>query len=143
VVGPNGEFEVVPPHYENNEDYYLKDEYKIGYRNQLAFLDTRMPQVFQAILENSVQPPVIIVQGDHGPRFVKTEKQLEILSAYYFPEPRPELYASITPVNNFRIIFNTYFGASLPYLPDRSYASNLDKPYDFKEIPNNCMTEGD
>jgi len=143
VVGPNGELEVIPPHYENNADYYLKDEYKIGYRNQLAFLDMRMPQVFETILENSVRPPVIIVQGDHGPRFVKTDKQLDILSAYYFPEPRPELYASITPVNNFRIIFNTYFGASLPYLPDRSYASNLDKPYDFKEIPNNCTTEGD
>jgi len=142
VVGPNGEFEVIPPHYENNEDYYLKDEYKIGYRNQIAFLNMRIPQVFQAILENSARPPVIIVQGDHGPRFVKTDKQLDILNAYYFPEPQPELYPSMTPVNNFRLIFNSYFGTSLPYLSDRSYASELDRPYDFKEIPNDCTTNG-
>jgi hypothetical protein len=142
VVGRNGEFEVVPPHYENNEDYYLKDEYKIGYRNQMAFLNMRLPQVFQAILEKSAQPPVIIVQGDHGPRFVEIDKQLDILNAYYFPEPQPKLYSSMTPVNNFRLIFNTYFGASLPYLSDKSYASELDRPYDFKEIPNDCTTDG-
>jgi hypothetical protein len=142
VVGPHGEFEVIPPHYENNEDYYLKDEYKIGYRNQVAFLNMRIPQVFQAILQKSAQPPVIIVQGDHGPRFVKIDKQLDILNAYYFPKPQPKLYPSMTPVNNFRLIFNTYFGASLPYLPDRSYASELGKPYDFKEIPNDCTTDG-
>lgn len=142
VVGPNGEFVVIPPHYENNEDYYVKDEYKVGYRNQLAFLNARLPQVFQTILQNSSQPPVIILQGDHGPRFVKTDKQLDILNAYYFPEPVPELYPSMTPVNNFRLIFNTYFGASLPYLSDKSYASDLDRPYDFREIPNDCTTDG-
>ena len=142
VVGPNGEFEVVPPHYENNEDYYLKDDYKKGYRNQVAFLNMRVPQVFQAILEKSTRPPVIIMQGDHGPRFVEIDKQLDILNAYYFPEPQPELYPSMTPVNNFRLIFNTYFGTSLPILSDRSYASELDRPYDFREIPNDCTANG-
>lgn len=141
VVGPQGEFEVIPPHYENNEDYYIKDDYKMGYRNQLAFLNRRLPQVFEAIFKRSEQPPVILLQGDHGPRFVDTEKQLDILSAYYFPVPQPELYPSISPVNNFRLIFNTYFGASLPYLPDRSYVSNLESPYDFKEIPDDCTVE--
>jgi hypothetical protein len=48
----------------------------------------------------------------------------------------------MTPVNNFRLIFNTYFGASLPYLSDKSYASDLDRPYDFREIPNDCTTDG-
>lgn len=141
VVGPDGEFEVIPAHYEDGEDYYIKDEYKIGYRNQLAFLNMRLPQVFGAILKRSEQPPVILLQGDHGPRFVDTEKQLDILNAYYFPGPQPELYATMTPVNNFRIIFNQYFGASLPYLPDRSYVSNLESPYDFKEISNDCTVE--
>jgi len=138
VVGPNGEFQVIPPHYENGEDYYLKDEYILGYKNQVAFLNMRMPQVLQAILEKSAQPPVIIVQGDHGPRFVENEKQLDILNAYYFPDPKPELYPSMTPVNNFRLIFNTYFGASLPLLPDESYLSDFEIPYKFTEIPNDC-----
>ena len=48
-----------------------------------------------------------------------------ILNAYYLPGPRSEFipYASITPVNTFRMIFNRYFGAQLAILPDTSYAT--------------------
>jgi hypothetical protein len=141
VMGPNGELKVVAQRYKGNEGYYMKDEYKIGYRNQLAFLNKRLPQVLRTILEKSKQSPIIIMQGDHGPRFVAKDKQLDILNAYYFPQPQPELYASLTPVNNFRIIFNTYFGASLPLLPDRSYFNGFERPYEFSEIPNNCVRE--
>jgi hypothetical protein len=138
VIGPNGELDVVAQRYKGNEGYYVKDEYKMGYRNQLAFLDTHLPQILKTILEKSAQPPVIILQGDHGPRFVAKEKQLDILNAYYFPEPHPELYSSLTPVNNFRIIFNTYFDTSLPLLPDKSYFNGFERPYEFTEIPNDC-----
>jgi hypothetical protein len=31
------------------------------------------------------------------------------------------LYSTISPVNTFRVIFNTYFGTKLPLLEDRSY----------------------
>jgi hypothetical protein len=141
VVGPNGEFEVVPPRYKNGEDYYIKEEYQLGYQNQLAFLNMRLVPIFQSILKNSSQPPIIIVQGDHGPRFVDIEKQVDILNAYYFPGAQPKLYPSITPVNNFRLVFNTYFGASLPYLPDKSYVPNFGKLFDFREIQNDCVTE--
>jgi hypothetical protein len=138
VIGPDGELEIIPPHYEGNESYYVEDEYKIGYINQVTYLNSRMPQVLGAILAKSKQPPIIILQGDHGPRFVEMEKQLDILNAYYFPAPQPELHSFLSPVNNFRIIFNTYFGASLPLLPDRSYSVGFETPYDFKEISNKC-----
>lgn len=141
VVGPNGELNVVAQHYEGNEGYYVEDDYKLGYRNQLAFLNTRLPQVLKTILEKSARAPIIILQGDHGPRFVTKDKQLDILDAYYFPEPAPELYASLTPVNNFRIIFNTYFGASLPLLPDKSYFNGFERPYEFTEISNDCVSK--
>jgi hypothetical protein len=141
VMGPNGELDVVAQHYRGNEGYYVKDEYKIGYRNQLAFLNTRLPQVLKTIREKSTQAPIIIIQGDHGPRFVAKDKQLDILNAYYFPEPRPELYSSLTPVNNFRIVFNTYFGASLPLLPDKSYFNGFERPYEFTEISNDCVSK--
>jgi hypothetical protein len=143
VVGPQGELNVVAPHYKGNESYYVEDEYKVGYRNQLAFLNRRMPQVLKAILEKSAQPPIIIVQGDHGPRFVELDKQFGILNAYYFPKPQPELYPSMTPVNNFRVIFNTYFGTSLPLLPDKSYFPRIDTgiPYQFDPVPNNCSSQ--
>jgi len=141
VMGPHGELNVVAQHYKGNEGYYVEDEYKIGYRNQLAFLNSRLPQVLKTILEKTTPAPIIIMQGDHGPRFVAKDKQLDILDAYYFPEPRPELYASLTPVNNFRIIFNTYFGASLPLLPDKSYFNGFERPYEFTEIPNDCVSK--
>ena len=141
VIGPGGELDIVPIRYEGNESYYLKDEYKIGYTNQIAYLNSRMPQVLKAILERSAQPPIIILQGDHGPRFVEIEKQLGILNAYYFPESQPDLYSFLSPVNNFRIIFNTYFGASLPILPDQSYSVGFETPYDFDEVTNDCVTD--
>lgn len=141
VIGPNGDLEIVPPHYEGSESYYIEDEYKTGYINQVKYLNSRMPQVLDAILANSQQPPIIILQGDHGPRFVEMEKQLDILNAYYFPEPQPELHSFLSPVNNFRIIFNTYFGTSLPPLPDRSYSVGFETPYDFKEISNDCLAD--
>ena len=57
-------------------------------------------------------------------------------------EQVPDLYPSMTPVNNFRLIFNTYFGASLPMLPDKSYISAFRRPYEFTEIPNDCTADG-
>ncbi|MBN2115885.1 MAG: hypothetical protein JW730_04910 [Anaerolineales bacterium] len=138
VVGPQGELNIVPPRYKGNESYYEEEEYKVGYRNQLAFLNLRLPQVLEAILEKSAQPPIILVQGDHGPRFVELGEHLDILNAYYFPGPQPELHSSITPVNNFRMIFNMYFGMSLPMLPDKSYFPRPDRPYEFIDIPNTC-----
>jgi hypothetical protein len=141
VVGPTGQLEVVSPHFEGNESYYIEEEYKIGYINQVAYLNSRIPRVLKSILEESEQPPIIIMQGDHGPRFVEIDKQFDILNAYYFPEPAPEPYPSVSPVNNFRMIFNTYFGASLPLLSDRSYSVGFETPYDFKEIPNDCIVD--
>jgi hypothetical protein len=141
VMGPNGDLDVVEQHYNGNEGYYVKDEYKVGYRNQLTFLNQRLPQILKRILERSAHAPIIIIQGDHGPRFVTKDKQLDILNAYYFPKPGPDLYPALTPVNNFRILFNTYFGASLPLLPDKSYFNGFERPYEFTEIPNNCVRE--
>ena len=45
-----------------------------------------------------------------------------ILNAYYLPNGGNDLlYESISPVNSFRVIFNSYFGANYEILEDRSY----------------------
>ncbi|MCS6803557.1 MAG: sulfatase-like hydrolase/transferase [Acidobacteriota bacterium] len=79
-------------------------------------------------------------------------EKMGILNAYYLPDvdatgknPKPQirnpkrfgfrapdfgfptnranaLYPEITPVNSFRVVLSAYFGATLPQLPDRSYA---------------------
>jgi hypothetical protein len=43
------------------------------------------------------------------------------------------LYPTMTPVNEFRMIFNLYFGANLPLLPDRSFVQELE-PFGLLDI---------
>ncbi len=64
------------------------------------------------------------------------EDRMKNLNAYYFPDGgSPQVYDSVSPVNTFRIIFNRYFGADLPLLPDRHYYSNIVKPFELTPIP--------
>lgn len=119
----------------------------IGYRNNVEFVDNHLPDVIQAIIDNSETPPVIIVQGDHGPtsRDVRPDKRLPILNAYYLSdEARADLYPYITPVNSFRVLFNHYFGADYLYLEDLSYniwgKGKGDFPDD-KIFPNQCKLD--
>jgi hypothetical protein len=117
----------------------------IGYRNNVAFVDNHLPDVLQAIIDNSETPPIIIIQGDHGPtsRDVRPEKRMPILNAYYVSdEARADLYPHITPVNTFRVLFNHYFGADYPYLEDLSYyvwGKGVGDFPDDKIFPNQCI----
>ena len=44
------------------------------------------------------------------------------------------LYPSITPVNTFRVIFNTYFGTDLPLLDDQTYLASVKYPTTIKDV---------
>jgi len=136
VFGPNGEDWVIPPYYENGEAGWKKDDFRKGYRNQAVFISLKILNVVTKIIANSPQTPVIIIQGDHGPTTIPTEKRMSILSAYLFPDAKPDLYPTLTPVNNFRLVFNTYFNGSLPLLPDKSYRVDINRPHVFKELEN-------
>jgi hypothetical protein len=61
-------------------------------------------------------------------------------TAIYFPDHNDVLYSTITPVNIFRLVFNTYFGGKYDILKDVSYFSPVPKLYDFSEIKNPCAT---
>jgi hypothetical protein len=62
-------------------------------------------------------------------------ERLSILNAYYFPGGNTEmLVPGITPVNTFRVIFNTYFGTDLELLPDIEYYSGFDTPYQLIDV---------
>lgn len=111
-----------------------------GYRDQLIFVNKRMSQVIEAILAKSDTPPVIIIQGDHGPKaettiLPYTHERMTILNAYYLPPGGDAmLYPEITPVNSFRVVFNTYFGGEFELLPDRIFYSQYRRPYHFFEL---------
>ena len=116
----------------------------IGYRNNVEFVDQRLPEVLQAIIDNAEIPPVIIIQGDHGPtsRDVRPQKRLPILNAYYLSgETDDDLHPHITPVNSFRVIFNHYFDADYAYMEDLSYnvwGKGRGGFPDDKIFPNQC-----
>ena len=58
-----------------------------------------------------------------------------ILNAYYMPEGKDKyLYPEITPVNTFRVIFNSYFGTEFDMLPDKNYFTKPHRPYRYYEV---------
>jgi hypothetical protein len=109
----------------------------VGYRDQVAYLDSRVIPLLQKIISDSVLPPVIVIQGDHGGVETEAGDRQAILNAYYLPDNGSQhLYESISPVNTFRLIFNTYFGGRYDLLEDISYFSSYQHPYKLNPIPN-------
>ncbi|MBP7227996.1 MAG: hypothetical protein KA988_02720 [Longilinea sp.] len=111
------------------------------FANATEYVDRRITPILRQILQQSDTPPIIIVQGDHGGPPLN---RLAILNAYYVPEAtRAQLYPTISPVNSFRVIFNTVFGSNYELLQDRSYLSDWrDSLYNFKPYPEtmpNCL----
>jgi hypothetical protein len=140
VFGPDGE----KAHY----DYLLGGndiwEQTAGYRDQVIFANRQVLALVDHILADSQTPPIIIFQGDHGtastsgwegpdPAFVR--ERTSILNAYYFPDDgAAQLYPTITPVNSFRVMFNTYFGQQFDLLEDRVYFSTYEQPYHLSDV---------
>lgn len=137
VFGPNGE-PTYPPDFWNENREYPPDLYAKGYQNQLTFLNKKMLEALDTLLAESETPPIIIIQGDHGPWLQPQAKRFWILNAYHLPGQNDELYPTISPVNTFRLVFNSYFGGRYDILPDSSYFSPVPKLYEFTEVRNNC-----
>ncbi|MCE9645653.1 MAG: LTA synthase family protein [Chloroflexi bacterium] len=137
VFDPEGN-PTYPPDFWNDQRQYPADLYQKGYVNQVQHLNTKMLQAIDTIVANSDTPPIIIIQGDHGPWLQPKNKRFWNLTAIYFPDHRDRLYASITPVNIFRLVFNTYFGGKYDILKDVSYFSPVPNLYDFSEVPHPC-----
>jgi len=125
------------------------DAYQSLYVKQLQFVNKQIQKALDNILSKSSQPPIIIIQGDHGGGSLLQSsleqsclfERTSILNAYYFPGVGPQtLYPSITPVNSFRVVFNTYFDAQYTLLPDKTYFSHIARPYDFIDISNQIET---
>jgi hypothetical protein len=106
----------------NVTDVFIDDSvYKDQFADQVKYLNQRLIPILQSLQSRSKVPPIIILQGDHGP-IVNGQRRVSILNAYYLPGiDQARLYPSISPVNTFRLVFNQYFGLQLPLLPDRTY----------------------
>jgi hypothetical protein len=120
------------------------DRFIEGYRDQSIFITQRIEATIDHILATSPEPPIIILQSDHGSelyldhedvKHTDLKERMSVLNAYYFPAQRYEgLYDSISPVNSFRVVLNTFHGANIKLLPDRSYFSKWSEPYQFIDV---------
>jgi hypothetical protein len=115
--------------------YGTRADYITGYREQLRYLNGLVISAIDEVLARSEQPPIIILQGDHGPgaytrwNAIMDSNLVEragILNALLLPGAPPDvLYPTITPVNSFRLVLSLYFGADLPPLADCTYFSSF------------------
>lgn len=142
---------VQPPRGIGNREDYEYDEYIEGYRNQLLYVTKMLRMVVDEILSRSTEPPIIILQSDHGPcaqlapgwnvEETYLAERMSILNAYHFPRQDYEtLYEQISPVNTFRVVLNEYFGTDHDLLEDRSYFSSWGRPYLFTDVTDEVLT---
>jgi hypothetical protein len=106
------------------------EEDKRGYIEQVRFVNRRVVEVLDRILDRS-DDAIIIIQGDHGPFAQDLHREgplqaqsarLAILNAYRVPgQVRSKLYPSISPVNSFRVAFAGLPGEGLELLPERHF----------------------
>ncbi len=123
---------------------------KERYIDQVVFVNRKVMAIIDEILSKSEVPPIIILQGDHGPESYpygtgvsveegfrrQQHERMAILNAYFFPERNDSaLYQSITPVNSFRVVFNLYFGTNYDLLEDESYFLTFDNPRKLITVP--------
>jgi hypothetical protein len=113
-----------------------------AYVEQLQYTNAQMLEWVDEVLNvPQDERPMIFLLADEGPwpngyRYDERgfdwtaassqalRQKFGILNAIYLPDQDPEaagFYSTITPVNQFRVLFNAEFGLDLPLLPDRNY----------------------
>ena len=122
----------------NNE--YTPKPFAAGYTMQVTYANRAITQIVKQIIAQSKIPPVIIIQGDHGPWLQPTDRHMTILNAYYLPGHADAVTSTITPVNTFRLVFDLYLGGNFQLLPDASYFSPVPNQYDFSPVTSKCYS---
>jgi len=98
------------------------------YFDQLIYTNKLLIESINNILDASKKTPIIIIQSDHGFRYLKEDTEHTedhtIFYAVLVPKKDKMIQGKFgNPVNNFRIILNHYFNTKLDLLPYKSYFS--------------------
>ena len=136
VFDPTGEIWSDPGFYSGERAEPINEWYwQMGYTSEIQFINQRMTEILKTIIDNSENPPIILIQADHG---LRGENRLQILNAYYLPgDASLELYKNISPVNSFRVVFDNYFGTDYGLLPDLGFYQ--DEPDPRPETSQECI----
>ena len=115
---------------------------KEAYLEQLIYSSKKILELVDKILENTTRDPVIIVMSDHGYRNEIDWKNpsnedyvagFNNLAAYHMPNQMDNLPETISSVNIFRIIFNSYLDTDFEMLEDRQIWYTPNRPFDFTD----------
>jgi hypothetical protein len=150
VFGPNGErVSQNTPTTLMDGDHFRgsREDYIEGYQDQLSYINLLLEETIDEILSHSDIPPIIILQADHGSgaflvmnsaQETDLEERFGILNAYYLPgDYSCETYSDLTPVNTFRMVFNSYFNGDFALLDDKHYFSSTRNPWNFIDVTDN------
>ena len=132
------------------EPYPEYEETLFSFYAQLTYIDKKMVSIIDHVKKHSKEPPVIIIQGDHGWRgrlYLEENKNKAQLTQEAFTEifsvlnvvhlpgyDYSQLDDSISLVNTFPIIFNHYFDADFEILPNKQFLSLPDKEFELLEV---------
>jgi hypothetical protein len=129
MIVPHSPYIFLPDGSVNQKANLLEWTDEEGYINNVKFINSALEPIIREIIQESENPPVIVIQADHGTAFL-ADRRYFILNAYHLPEKDiEEIPSTITPVNTFRMIFNLYFGTDYPYREDISFTTDIGRPY--------------
>ena len=132
---------LVKPHYPFSFDRYgniapMGEEWDDGhdptvssaFHGQILWLNDRLLEVIDGILDDYDEPPIIVMMSDHGYRYTfepegyQHPMATQILAAYLLPDGGADaIYPFITPVNVFRSVLNYYFDLKFRRVEDRTH----------------------
>jgi|Deesub1362A_J573_1020465.scaffolds.fasta_scaffold04186_3 hypothetical protein len=137
VFGPDGE-RIHIPYDADAGNIYTEGDYKRGYAAAVSYINKRMLEILPRLIASSDPAPIIILAGDHGTPWGGSQNAVKILAAFYTPGSSSPFYQTVTLVNVFRILFDTYFNGRFGLLPDKSYLFTEKGRFDFVEVPVEC-----
>lgn len=123
-----------------------------NYINQVECINSKLEETIKSILAKSKKPPIIIIQSDEGPTFLRLhlpeenswgdanddllKQKMPVFAAYYLPGVNKSEFASFSSsVNIFRFVFNKYFNTNFEILEDKNYIfPGLHDIYNFIDV---------
>jgi hypothetical protein len=116
-----------PPYYfdaegnKNNSKVANNPNNKNSYLEQLKYTNTLLMETLKSILNHNENPPIIVVQGDHGFRRFKEKNkkdvEFSVLSCYYLPGKDYSSFTDSTKtINTFPLILKKYFNQDFQLL---------------------------
>jgi hypothetical protein len=104
------------------------EEQRKIFSSHMTYTNKLASSMIENIQTYSKRPFIIVLQGDHGLKFIEPEKQqlqfYNLNAIYFYNKDYQLLNDSLTNVNTFRIILNTFFQKQFPILENKSYFLN-------------------